>query len=51
MNIGKPKRTIQVEPVESPVPGELPIPVEEEPPAPVREPVDEPVPAGTARSA
>jgi hypothetical protein len=47
MNIGKPRRTIQVEPVESPVPRELPTPVEE-PRAPVPEPVDDPVPAGMA---
>ena len=41
MNIGKPKRTIQVEPVEPPVPSELPLPAEE-PPAPSPQPVEEP---------
>jgi hypothetical protein len=43
MNIGKPKRTIQVEPVETPVPSEVPLPAEE--PPPVREPAEEPVPS------
>ena len=48
MNIGEPKRTIEIEPVMVPVPEPLPV---EEPipgPAPAREP--EPVPAGPART-
>jgi hypothetical protein len=48
MNIGKPKRTIQVEPVESPVPSEVPLPAPEEPPTLTREPVEEPAPSGSA---
>jgi len=45
MNIGKPKRTIEVEPVEAPVPTYEPVPVEEPfTPSPSEQPVEEPAP-------
>jgi hypothetical protein len=44
MEIGKPERTIVIEPVESPVPQKEPVEAPKEP-APVKVPEKEPVPA------
>jgi hypothetical protein len=50
MNIGKPKRTIQVEPVEPPVPTEAPLPVEE-PPTTTPQPIEDPTPSRSSNVA
>jgi hypothetical protein len=44
VNIGEPRRVIEIEPVSVPVPEQVPVPVPEpEPDAPAREPAGEPV--------
>jgi hypothetical protein len=46
VNIGEPRRVIEIEPVSVPVPEQVPVPLPEpepEPDAPAREPAGEPV--------
>jgi hypothetical protein len=52
VNIGEPRRVIEIEPVSVPVPEQVPVPLPEpEPDAPAREPAGEPVENAASRTA